>query len=359
MSDALQCEKRESTDPKHAAVIHVLGVSAFFLTTDSSNVSRMPEAGCVACDVCSLRTTSEFNFLLKCFICSRGFHHRCCRPPIPDEVLTSLIKVTLKNKPGKGIKFWKCYDCRGGKVPPALPGQATSSTSFVIPQKRKQAEIIVISDDDDEPSREIVVSSQPSARRRSAADKTTQPTVQGAVEDQVMDDSITIARRSYPPRQNENVIHARPKTPLEVPPISAAQRPSSYRFGLLSPPTSVGGSTIRFPSSTPFFPDSDSPGPSNIRTKIHAVPPTPPVSARPSSPYGQMPPPPAPKMWKTEGIKQDLKLLSQQFKNTYHANLAVGDYSTPRARQPRKPTVTRLNNRTSGQCFFYHFGTPE
>ncbi|KAL5489757.1 hypothetical protein ACEPAI_4589 [Sanghuangporus weigelae] len=338
----MHCEKRESTDPKHPEDIHVLGVSAFVL---SLTLRRTPQMS----SECS-------NQILSLAI--RGFHHRCCRPPIPDEVLESLIKATLKNKPGKGIKFWKCYDCREGKVPPALPGQASSSTGFVIPRKRKQTEVIVISDDDVEPSREIVVSLPPSARKRSAVDKT-QPTVQGAVEDQVMDDSITIARRSYPPRQNEDSIHVRPKTPLEVPSTSAAQQPSSSRFGLLSPPTSVGGSTIRFPSSTPFFPDSDSAGPSTVRTKIQAVLPTPPVSARRSSPCGQMPPPPAPKTWKTEGVKQDLKLLNQQFKNAYHANLATGDHSAQRGRQPRKPTDTRLNNRTNGQFFFCHFGTPE
>ena len=185
---------------------------------------------------------------------------------------------------------------------------------------------------------------------------------------QLVDETnVKPVRRSCSPtsrRDNENFDRARSRSPLEMPSTSATQ---STRFGLLSPPTSVGGgSTGRFSSSTPSYHDSDgTPGPSTSRAEnnvqrmatAHTIPP---ISARNTSPSVQMPPPPAPRTWRSEGFGfgHDLKLLSRPFRDTYHADLPSNP-SANRARRARKLTATRENNRTSGKHFYYHFGTPE
>ena len=62
----------------------------------------------------------------------------CYTPPIEDEVLASLLNATSKNKPGKGVKFWRCGDCRESTSPgetssmivvrpPATPASSTAS----------------------------------------------------------------------------------------------------------------------------------------------------------------------------------------------------------------------------------------
>ncbi|PAV24053.1 hypothetical protein PNOK_0112100 [Pyrrhoderma noxium] len=91
-------------------------------------IEYKPSTPCKICGSGELFITNN-GFLLNCSQCKRGFHHRCLKPPLRDEVLTSLLN---NNKPGKGIWKWRCGECI------KLNNNPTSRT--------QQPEVIIISD---------------------------------------------------------------------------------------------------------------------------------------------------------------------------------------------------------------------
>ncbi|KAH8116807.1 hypothetical protein DFH11DRAFT_1577620 [Phellopilus nigrolimitatus] len=125
-----------------------------------------------ACTICSHSDS----------ICKRGYHHRCCRPPIDDALLISLIRASKKNKPGKGLSVWKCRGCSSGVGPAQNPhrgatARASGNSSSLVntinymankdrasraPMRVQQPEVISISDDEDEAP---VVRKQPEAHK--------------------------------------------------------------------------------------------------------------------------------------------------------------------------------------------------
>lgn len=78
----------------------------------------------------------------------------CCNPPLPEQVLTSIIRASLKNKPGKGLKAWRCERC-GATVANSVPAPSNSLHAVVlrdrdqIREREREAPIVILDDDED------------------------------------------------------------------------------------------------------------------------------------------------------------------------------------------------------------------